>query len=239
MGNRELRLVISGTYSTGKTTTATALSIATGLPLIDALSAREILTDLYPGRRFQDMSSTELMALGLKRFEERIRTEGILYKEHGSFLSDGSVLNEWIYGTVRMRVGINPGSAFIHRLMKSILGIPGRRFFKKYLTAYGVVSKNHAKFWYTDVVHLPVEFAMDPDGHRPVSEEYRNLSDEELYEAYRNLGLTPYCVKGSQKERLNQIIQHYKLPIVVPVDEAISLAEKVIRENGSLSTVVG
>ena len=31
MGNRELRLVISGTYSTGKTTTATALSIATGL----------------------------------------------------------------------------------------------------------------------------------------------------------------------------------------------------------------
>ena len=46
MGNRELRLVISGTYSTGKTTTATALSIATGLPLIDALSAREILTDL-------------------------------------------------------------------------------------------------------------------------------------------------------------------------------------------------
>ena len=35
MGNRELRLVISGTYSTGKTTTATALSIATGLPLID------------------------------------------------------------------------------------------------------------------------------------------------------------------------------------------------------------
>ena len=53
MGNRELRLVISGTYSTGKTTTATALSIATGLPLIDALSAREILTDLYPGRRFR------------------------------------------------------------------------------------------------------------------------------------------------------------------------------------------
>ena len=48
---------------------------------------------------------------------------------------------------------------------------------------------------------------------------------------YRNLGLTPYCVKGSQEERLNQIIQHYELPIVVPVDETISLAEKVIREN--------
>ncbi|WP_231195838.1 ATP-binding protein [Streptococcus equi] len=30
MLNKEIRLVISGTYSTGKTTTATALSIATG-----------------------------------------------------------------------------------------------------------------------------------------------------------------------------------------------------------------
>lgn len=66
MLNKEIRLVISGTYSTGKTTTATALSIATGIPLINALSAREILTDLYPGRRFQDMNATELMALGLK-----------------------------------------------------------------------------------------------------------------------------------------------------------------------------
>ena len=80
MYKREIRLVISGTYSTGKTTTATALSIATGIPLINALSAREILTEIYPGRRFQDMNATELMTLGLKRFEERIREETILYK---------------------------------------------------------------------------------------------------------------------------------------------------------------
>ena len=100
MYKKEIRLVISGTYSTGKTTTATALSIATGIPLINALSAREILTEIYPGRRFQDMNATELMTLGLKRFEERIREEAILYKENSSFISDGSVLNEWIYGTV-------------------------------------------------------------------------------------------------------------------------------------------
>ncbi|ASB97816.1 AAA family ATPase [Streptococcus equi] len=124
MLNKEIRLVISGTYSTGKTTTATALSIATGIPLINALSAREILTDLYPGRRFQDMNATELMALGLKRFEERVREEAILYLQHTNFISDGSVLNEWIYGTVRMKVGLNPGSGFIHRAAKAILGLP-------------------------------------------------------------------------------------------------------------------
>lgn len=89
MYKREIRLVISGTYSTGKTTAATALSIATGIPLINALSAREILTEIYPGRRFQDMNATELMTLELKRFEERIREETILYKENSSFISDG------------------------------------------------------------------------------------------------------------------------------------------------------
>ncbi len=102
--NKEYRIVISGTYSTGKTTTATALSIATGIPLINALSAREILTDLFPGRRFEDMNSTELMALGLRRLEERIREETISYMRTGNFITDGSVLNEWIYGTVRMKL---------------------------------------------------------------------------------------------------------------------------------------
>lgn len=92
--SKNKRIVISGTYSTGKTTTTTALSIVTGIPMINALSAREILTDLYPGRRFQDMTATELMALGLKRFEERIRAEEQALSQYDGFISDGSVLNE-------------------------------------------------------------------------------------------------------------------------------------------------
>ncbi|MFM9785743.1 ATP-binding protein, partial [Streptomyces scabiei] len=86
----------------------------------NALSAREILTDLYPGRRFQDMTASELMALGLKRFEERIRAEEQAVEQKKGFISDGSVLNEWIYGTVRMKVGINPGSTWPHRVAKAI-----------------------------------------------------------------------------------------------------------------------
>lgn len=74
------------------------------------------------------MNATELMTLGLKRFEERIREEAILYKENSSFISDGSVLNEWIYGTVRLKIGLNPGAKFMHRLSKAILGIPGKIF---------------------------------------------------------------------------------------------------------------
>lgn len=231
MLNKEIRLVISGTYSTGKTTTATALSIATGLPLINVLSAREILTDLYPGRCFQDMSATEIMALGLKRFEERIREEAILYMENTSFISDGSVLNEWVYGTVRMKVGINPGSNLFHRTSKVILGLSGRNFYKKYMSAYGQVAKIHSKQWYTNVVHLPVEFSMSADGHRSVSEKYRTLSDKEIQESFISIGKNPELVSGNQIERLRKIINLYDLPIVVPIEEALSKAEEVIKTN--------
>lgn len=231
MSKKEIRLVISGTYSTGKTTTTNALSIATGIPLINALSAREILTGLYPGRRFQDMNSVELMALGLKRMEERIREETVLYKENSSFLSDGSVLNEWVYGTVRLKVGINPGSKLMHRMSKAVLGIAARPFFKKYLEAYGQVVNLHAKQWYTDVVHLPIEFAMDPDGHRPVSEKYRTLSDTALLNAFTDIGLSPVQIAGNQKERLEKIVERYDLPIVVPIEEAIARAEERIAYN--------
>ena len=231
MHRKDIRLVISGTYSTGKTTAATALSIATGIPLINALSAREILTDIYPGRRFQDMNATELMALGLKRFEERIREEAVLYKGKGSFISDGSVLNEWIYGTVRMKVGLNPGSKMFHRVAKAILGIPGRKFYKKYMDAYGQVAKIHSQLWYTDVVHLPVEFPMSADGHRPVSERYRTLSDEELIKGFSSIGKEPKLISGSQEERLEQIIKQYNLPVVVPIKEAVARAKTIISSN--------
>jgi hypothetical protein len=167
-----VRAVISGTYSTGKTTTATAVALATGLPLINALSAREILTDLYPGRRFQDMSAEELMALGLRRFEERCRAEAELALQ-GSFISEGSVLNELIYATVRRKIGINPGAALWHQAAKAVAGIPFAPFFGIYTRAFGRVVRLHAAAYYTVVVHLPVEFPMDSDGHRPVSEDLR------------------------------------------------------------------
>lgn len=229
--SKDVRLVISGTYSTGKTTTATALSIATGIPLINALSAREILTSLYPGRRFQDMTATELMALGLKRLEERIKAETILYNNGGNFISDGSVLNEFVYGTVRLKIGLNPGSKMIHQIVKALMGLTSKPFFRKYMEAYGHVTKQHAQHWYTDVVHLPIEFEMSSDGHRPVSEKYRILSDRELVSNFESLNFSPSFISGNQVERISKIIEKFNLPIVIPVDEAVKQAEILINKN--------
>lgn len=110
-----MRLAISGTYSTGKSTTTEALSIATGIPRTHALTSRELLVDLAPGKTVMELNSTELLQLGLRRFEERVQNES---GEH-SFISDGSVIHEWVYGAARLKVGINPGANWALRAVKA------------------------------------------------------------------------------------------------------------------------
>lgn len=228
MPTQPIRIVVSGTYSSGKTTTSEALSITTGIPRTDALSAREIVVDLLPRKRFQELSASELLMLGLRRFEERIQGEA---EQTGSFISDGSVLHEWVYGEARMRVGINPGAPLLHRAAKRVVGIPAKPFFRQYINAYGAVTKARATQTYDVFMHLPVEFAMDGDGHRPVSERYRHVSDRLLIEAVRELGIPLHLVRGSVQERVEQIVNLLGLPVFVPIPDAIAEAQARIRRS--------
>lgn len=221
-----LRLAISGTFGVGKTTTAEALAIATGIPRTHALTSREILADLVPGKTVQELSSRELLLLGLRRLEERIHNEAAI---PGSFVSDGSVIHEWIYGEARLQVGINPSAGALLRVATAVLGLPYRRFYRDYMHAYGTIVKNRATRLYDAFVHLPVEFAMEQDGHRPVSEPFRQLSDHLLIDTLDKLGIRYDVVGGTVAERVEQILALHHLPVVVPVDEAINLAEDRVR----------
>jgi hypothetical protein len=225
------RVVISGTYSTGKTTTATALSLATGVPLVRALSAREILTSLYPGRRFHEMSAEELLALGLRRMEERIRAETELRQQGVGFISDGSVLNEWAYAAVRARIGLNPGASVPQQVVTGVLSLPSLPFLRRYVRAYGTVARIHSREAYDAVVHLPVEFAMAPDGHRPVSERYRVLSDRDLRHEFRALGFDVHEARGPVARRVTRVIETLALPQVCDVEEAVALARQTITRS--------
>lgn len=217
-----IRLAISGTYSTGKSTTTEALSIATGIPRTHAMTSREILLDLIPGKTVMELNAMELVMLGLRRFEERVHNEGVGVD---SFISDGGVFHEWVYFEARMRVGINPGAPWWVGAVKRVTGLPVKHFYQRYTDTLGVVTKSRAKRIYDAYVHLPVEFDMDPDGHRPVSEKFRRLSDELLIQSLEEIGLPYHIVGGSVRERLEKIIDIFDLPLVVPLDEAIALAE--------------
>ncbi|MFJ9010363.1 ATP-binding protein [Streptomyces canus] len=225
-GERGLHLAISGTYSSGKSTTTEALSIATGIPRTHAMTSREILMDLVPGKQVQELTASELTMLGLRRLEERIHHES----GAGPFISDGSVIHEWIYGEARMRVGINPGANLLVKTAKNIAGLPVKRFYRQYMDAYGAVTKARAKRIYDAYVHLPVEFAMKADGHRPVSEKFRKLSDDLLIETLEELQIPYHVVGGSVRERVAQIVDIFGLPLVMPLDEAIDQAGVRVRE---------
>lgn len=97
---KPLRIAISGTYSTGKTTTSYALSYLTGIPRTHAQTMREILPQILPGKRLEECTPVDLYELGIRRLTERVSCESRL---ETSFISDGSALHEWVYGRARLK----------------------------------------------------------------------------------------------------------------------------------------
>ncbi|GIX21384.1 MAG: ATP-binding protein [Gammaproteobacteria bacterium] len=230
MSEARLRLAVSGTYGTGKTTTTEALAIATGLSGTHARTARELLAEDFPGKTLEDLSASELIRLGLRRLEERIHHEAA---QPGGFVSDGSVIHEWIYGEARMRFGINPNAGILRKLVSELAGLPVKPFYKTYMAGYGALVKARAKRMYDAYVHLPVEFPLPEDGHRPVSERFRHASDALLIETLDALEIPYIIIRGSIAQRLSTIIEHFGLPIAVPIDVAVQTAETRVAQQAA------
>ncbi|MBD9734234.1 ATP-binding protein [Streptomyces sp. H28] len=220
--NPRLKLAISGTYSTGKSTTTEALSIATGIPRTHAKTSRELLVDLVPGKTVMELNAMELVKLGLRRFEERVHNES----SGDAFISDGGVFHEWVYFEARMRVGINPGADWWFKGIKKVMGLPVKHFYQRYTDTLGDITRARAKRIYDAYVHLPVEFDMEPDGHRPVSEKFRRLSDDLLIEALDRMDIPYRVVGGPIPDRIEKIVKLFDLPVVVPIEEAIEEAQR-------------
>ncbi|GHE44562.1 ATP-binding protein [Streptomyces capitiformicae] len=210
------RLAVSGTYSTGKTTTTIALSHLTGVPRTHARTMREILADALPGKRLEQCTAAELIQLGIRRFTERAVHESHL---PDGFLSDGSSLHEWVYGKVRVRAGIHPTDGY-----EAGEQAPG--FYEEVIDAMGAVLKDHARRAYDVFVHLPVEFDLVADGHRPVSKRFRSMSDELLRGTLDELRIPYHVVGGTLEQRLATIVDIFGLPARMSLERAVELARR-------------
>ncbi|KUO22650.1 AAA family ATPase [Streptomyces dysideae] len=208
------RFAVSGTYCTGKTTTTIALSHLTGIPRTHARTMREILVDALPGKRLEDCTAPELFQLGIRRFTERAVHESHL---DDGFVSDGSSLHEWVYGKVRVRAGIHPSDGYD-------AGEAPPDFFEEVIDNMGSVFKGHARQAYDVFIHLPVEFDLVTDGHRPVSERFRLMSDELLRATLDELAIPYHVVGGSIEHRLATIVDIFGLPARMGLDRAVELA---------------
>lgn len=216
-----MRIAISGTYCTGKTTTALALSIASGIPLTHARTMRELLPEIFPGKTLRQCRFHELMVLGMKRFEERIRAEASL-GDH--FISDGCSLQEWLYGSTRLLTGADPAESPWLMKLKKLLHPFEWTLFRHQILSFEAVVKVYAQTHYDRFFHLPLEFPFVADGHRPTSERFRYASEERLLQAYSDTGITATVVGGTLEQRLANLLGHLGLSPVVPVHTAAAMA---------------
>jgi hypothetical protein len=194
-----MRIVISGTYGTGKSTLAKDLATRTGLPLVGATGMREILNRDFHGKSLTECTPSEIVSLGIRRFRERISSET---KAGSSFVSDGSTLNEWAYGLARRKFGITPDDKF-----RKIRHDDEQQFFDNIVSETGRIFYEYALESYDCFLQLPIEFPITTDGHRPASDIYREFSNNVLTNAIGNMRVTSHTVYGSPQERLDRSLQ--------------------------------
>lgn len=218
-----MKLAVSGTYSSGKTLTVMALSHYTGIPRTLARPIREILPEAVPGKRLAQCSPSEFLHLMMRRHTGRVEHETRLST---GFLSDGSSLQEWLYGAARVMHGMDPSAtAGLDRAEITEYG-DEMRFFEKVVDQFGYAFKQHVKATFDAFVHLRHELPIADDGHRPLNDKFRSTIDDMLLATLDELDIPYHVVGGTLPERLTVIVDRMGLCTVTGVEEAIALARE-------------
>lgn len=194
-----MRIVISGTYGTGKTTLSARVAAETGMPLVAARGMRDFLRQHFAGKPLYECDYLDLIELGVRRFEERVMTEAMHAR---GFVSDGSSLNEWAYGLGRVKYGLSLDAQPERWKKQQVL-------FDQVIRRLGEIFLDHARSSYDLIVHLPIEFSLDSDGHRPLMDEYRFFTDARLRDAAADLPVPVVDATGSVTERLNAVMRAF------------------------------
>jgi hypothetical protein len=92
------------------------------------------------------------------------------------------------------------------------------------MTSLGNSFRKHVKDSFDVFVHLKNELPLSADGHRPVNDQFRNMSDSILQKTMDELGIPFYVVSGSVEERLEQIATLLGLEPCLAPEEAARLA---------------
>ncbi|MGH3469953.1 MAG: hypothetical protein ACRDQF_19715, partial [Thermocrispum sp.] len=145
-------------------------------------------------KTLEEADPAELIQLVVRRYAERVEAET---RHQGGFVSDGSLLHEWVYASVRLAVGMHPAP-------RAELDGLVRDPYAQVIATLGPEIARRAARAYDLVVHLPIEFELN-DRVKPISERFRVLSDLLMLRAFADAGRTVYSVTGTVDARLSQL----------------------------------
>lgn len=198
-----MRIAVTGAYGAGKTTLTTSFSELTGVPRTHGTPMRD--PDGDRGATLATANAPELIRLVVRRLTERAVDEHAL---SAGFISDGSVLHEWVYATLRLDVGTHPSLGTVPRRLARA-GAPSRTEptdpYGEVLDELGVLVEQHALASYDHFVHLPTEFPLSVSPP-PISERFRTLSDEMLLEKLSSWGIPVHVVRGDHEHRFARLL---------------------------------
>ncbi|MCW5235645.1 AAA family ATPase [Verminephrobacter eiseniae] len=217
-----MRFGITGTYSSGKTLTSLVVSHLLALPRTEARTMREILPEAAPGKALEEVTSAQLIQMIVTRHTERVLHEHL---KSPDFVSDGCSLQEWIYGSVRVKYGVNPNQSINMAQSESVAKTDELAYFEQIMFELGNLFKRHVKQSFDLLAHLPNELPLAKDGHRPVNEKFRSASDDLLKETFDELGIKYVIVGGSMEKRVERIVDIVGRKPVISVSEAIVRAQ--------------
>lgn len=184
-------ICISGAQGTGKSTLARQINAILGLAP-SSPQMREIVNTTFSGTGLAQLSPTQTFSSFMLRALGRL-TEQL---PHCNGVYDGSLLNDVAYLKGRIRVGAFGKNS---RITDTDFIALVERF--ENLT-FQLMERLNIEA----IVHLPIEFGPQDDGHRPLYDEFRLYVDEYLLSAYPKLSFPMHQISGSPDERLNQLL---------------------------------
>jgi hypothetical protein len=210
------RIAIVGAYGSGKTLLSTALSELTGLPRTHGSAMKEPVA--ATGTGVHDWTPAQLLQMTVNRYTERVLGES---QHPDGFVSDGSVVHEWVYAKVRLVAGSYPVDAtpLARRHRPHDVAV-----LEEAVDQIGLLMKQHAERTYDFLLHVPIEFELARD-NRPINENFRRVSDGVLLPALAADGLPVHTIGGSLIERLEKAQALLDCDVVTTVADAARRAE--------------
>ncbi len=172
-----MKVAFVGSFSTGKTTLAEAAAQPLDLPLLPEV-AREVAA---MGFKLDKDATAEVETL---IFLRQLRNE----MTHPDFVGDRSIIDVMAYAGW-------------------VLDNQPRRLENALWDACEEIAEHHLRSQYTHVFYLPIEFAIVPDGLRPMDPGFQKEIDERMLGLLERHAIAYETLTGSVDERLSTLIE--------------------------------